>query len=239
MNKPLNRDIITYAAMFTMLLNHMAAILLISGTFWYELLSSIGYFTGTVMLYFLVEGYYHTHSKKKYFQRLVVFAVISQIPFQLAFSENGGRLNMIFTLCICYMLIRGLDQCQNLEGKLALFAIALIASFFCDWPLLAPLFTVTFYYGRKDRNKLFLAFGMNLFCFWIFEFLDKIEIMELGTAILYSLLSIVGVELAALCLLFFYNGRRMERGREFSKWFFYFFYPAHLLVLGIADYLMK
>ena len=78
-NKPyqiLNRDIIKYIAMFTMLLNHIATIFLSSGTWLCESFLAIGYFTAITMTYFLVEGYHYTHSKKIYILRLFVFALI-------------------------------------------------------------------------------------------------------------------------------------------------------------------
>lgn len=50
-------------------------------------------------------------------------------------------------------------------------------------------------------------------------------------AIACGLLSGVGVVVSAIVVLFLYNGKRAERGRTFSKWFFYLFYPGHLLVL--------
>ena len=53
----LSRDFIKYIAMFTMLLNHTALILLTPGTMLREFLEDIGYFTGITMCYFLVEGY--------------------------------------------------------------------------------------------------------------------------------------------------------------------------------------
>ena len=39
--------------------------------------------------------------------------------------------------------------------------------------------------------------------------------------------------MAAVCILFLYNGKRAEKGKAFSKWFFYLFYPVHLLILGL------
>lgn len=84
----LNRDQIKYIAVFTMLLNHVANIFLQPGTFACEALKDIGYFTAPVMCWFLVEGYRYTRSVKKYAGRLLIFAVISQLPYYLAFARN-------------------------------------------------------------------------------------------------------------------------------------------------------
>ena len=85
----MNRDTIKYIAMFTMLLNHIANVFLTPGTLLFEVFVDVGYFTAITMCYFLVEGYGYTHSKEKYGKRLFLFAVLSQVPFNLALTEEG------------------------------------------------------------------------------------------------------------------------------------------------------
>ena len=74
----LTRDAIKYLAIFTMLLNHIANVLLPENTILWEVFIDIGYFTAITMCYFLVEGFYYTHSRRKYGERLLIFAGISQ-----------------------------------------------------------------------------------------------------------------------------------------------------------------
>lgn len=62
----LSRNAIKIWAMLAMVLNHVAAIFLPSGTFWWEALTDIGYFTAITMCYFLAEGYAHTLSRPRY-----------------------------------------------------------------------------------------------------------------------------------------------------------------------------
>ena len=80
----MNRETIKLLAMLTMFCNHFACVFLETGTAGNEIMTDIGYFTAVTMCYFLVEGYHYTHSRKKYAQRLLVFGVISQIPYSLA-----------------------------------------------------------------------------------------------------------------------------------------------------------
>lgn len=231
-----NRDIIKYIAMFTMLLNHIAHIFLTRGTPLYEVLEDIGFFTAPVMCYFLVEGYGYTRSKVKYGLRLLAFAVISQIPFRLAFEQDG--LNMIFTLFCCFLLLIVMERVENAIPRIGLGMPLILITVYSDWGVVAPLFTIFFYNGRGDRKKTALGFGV---CYFLFALLNVQNYMngEPGNwtayAVFHALLSGFGILAAGVVILFFYNGKRTERGKNFAKWFFYLFYPGHLLLL----YLIK
>ena len=128
----LNRDVIKFFAMFAMLLNHIANVFLESGTLLSEIFLDIGYFTAITMCYFLVEGYRYTHSKMQYGLRLFVFALISQIPFQMAFPHGGG-LNMIATLFICFLILVVREKVSN-PALCAILQIFLVfATAMGDW----------------------------------------------------------------------------------------------------------
>ena len=51
---------------------------------------------------------------------------------------------------------------------------------------------------------------------------------------IHALLSALGIVASGIIILCFYNGKKSEKAPKFSKWFFYVFYPAHLLVLSIV-----
>ncbi|MGI6006271.1 MAG: TraX family protein [Ruminococcus sp.] len=239
--KFLNRDEIKYNAMFTMLLNHIANIFLAPGTVLCTLFLDIGYFTAPVMCYFLVEGYHYTRSRKKYALRLAAFAVISEIPFCLAFSQAYNEepiisfcgFNMIFTLLLCFGILHVQNQVKGNFKKVLLMAILFLLSLFSDWAVLAPLLTLLFAAAAGNREKIRNAFIIVSAVFALLNFQPGVSGRGIGIDIVYALFSAVGIVLAGVVILFCYNGKRMERGRTFSKWFFYLFYPAHLLMLGI------
>ena len=117
----MNRDQIKYVAMFTMLLNHIANVFLEPGTFLFEVMVDVGYFTAITMCYFLVEGYGYTRSKEKYGKRLLLFALISEIPFCLAFTEEGTisfvSMNMLFTLFLCFLILYAMEKSLQESGR--------------------------------------------------------------------------------------------------------------------------
>ncbi len=227
-----NRDVIKYVAMLAMLLNHIAHIFLTRGTLLYEILEDIGFFTAPVMCYFLVEGYGCTSSRVKYGCRLFLFAVLSQIPYQLAMDSAG--LNMIFTLFCCFLILTVMERVGNPLLRAGLVMALALATVYADWALIAPIFTVCFYDGRGDRKKTALYFGLGYVLFAIMN-VQNYRNGEPGNwtayAVFHALLSGLGILAAGAVVLFFYNGRRIERGKNFSKWFFYLFYPVHLLAL--------
>lgn len=236
--KVLNRDVIKYIAMFTMLLNHIAGIFFDGGII-REIMLDIGYFTAVTMCYFLVEGYQYTRSKKKYALRLLVFAVISQAPYVLAFYEEFIQLNMIFTLLLCFLIICVLYSDMPKIFKTFLCILLIFVSLFSDWALLAPVYTVLFVKCRGSNKKMAAAYGTAAVLFMGFNYLNYSMIYDTALqAVWPALASGIGIVMSGIVILVFYNGKRMERGREFSKWFFYLFYPAHLLILGIIRVLI-
>ena len=239
--KILNRDVIKYIAMFTMLLNHIANIFMEPGTLLFTVFVDIGYFTAPVMCYFLVEGYRCTRSKKKYGLRLAFFALLSEIPFCLAFSEiyTGERIisfcgfNMIFTLLLCFCILLVMEYVGDMILKDILIIGLFLLSAFSDWAYAAPLFTVLFALSGGDRRRIRNAFLAGAGLFALMNFNPGSGISETLVSLGYALLSAVGILAAGAVILWLYNGKRMERGKTFSKWFFYWFYPVHLLILGI------
>ena len=88
-----------------------------AGHLWYEVLVDIGYFTAITMCYFLVEGFRYTHSRKQYALRLFGFGVVSQVPFSMAFAQNGilefQDFNMMFTLFLCFCILLCIETIRN------------------------------------------------------------------------------------------------------------------------------
>lgn len=240
--KGLNRDVIKYIAMLTMLLNHISTIFMKSGSFLSEFFLDIGYFTAITMCYFLVEGYQYTHSKKAYAIRLLLFALISEVPYCLAFTQDGiiefEGLNMMFTLLICFGILVVFDRTSNMVLRFTYALFSIILSLFCSWAILAPIFTLLFIWSKGSDKKIKLSFTIAVLLFAAFNLAGGIGRFSMTTNILYALGSMVGTGLSGIVITYLYNGKRLEKGRVFSKWFFYWFYPVHLLILGLIRIFM-
>lgn len=243
MSRGLNRDEIKLIAMGTMLLNHVATVFMEPGTFFYELFLDIGYFTAITMCYFLVEGWSRTHSRKRYALRLFGFALLSQIPFSLALAEGGklqnSNLNMMFTLFFCFLIICALRQVPDpMIGK----CIALFLTFctvFCDWAVFAAVFTWLFVWAEGSEQRKRSAYIWSVCIFGFSVLLSGIGRYTPAGLLSYALGATAGVALSAYCILYWYNGKRMEKGKKFLQWFFYLFYPLHLLILGLLRFALQ
>lgn len=228
--KVLNRDQIKYIAVILMALNHIANIFLKEGTVPFLLLRNLGYFTAPVMCYFLVEGYYYTHSRKQYGQRLLLFALLSQIPFQIAFGEGQSwrlvRGNMILTLFICFLILVCLDERHVPPAAALIFLTA-----FCDWGMSAPLMVILFRNSRMNQKKRMRDFFIVSLVLFEEGYMEAAG--TVGIRILYAFWECSAVLLAGIVLIYLYNGEKGPCGSGFNRWFFYIFYPAHLLLLGV------
>ena len=233
----LNRDVIKYIAMTAMLLNHIANIFLVPGTLWYEVLVDIGYFTAITMCYFLVEGFRYTHSRKQYALRLFGFGVVSQVPFSMAFAQNGilefQDFNMMFTLFLCFCILLCIETIRNRFLRGVLIVLLIFGSLFCDWALLAPVFTLLFRWSGQDQKRLRFSFALSAALFGWLNYTSSVWLYPTAQCLLMACGSMAGIAASGFVILYLYNGQRAARGKNFSQWFFYLFYPVHLLVLGV------
>ena len=131
----MTRDAIKYLAIVAMTLDHIAYIFLEPQTLLYRLFLCIGTFTGPVMIYFLIEGYFYTHDVRGYAKRLLLFALLSQLPFSLAMGGFFG--NMLFTLLICLGVLYVHDHVADGRLQKILYALLFFVSLFTDWNFLS------------------------------------------------------------------------------------------------------
>lgn len=234
----MSREAIKYTAIACMALNHISLALLPEGTILADALTYIGYFAAAVMCFFLAEGFSCTSSKKRYGARLFLFGVISQFPYWLAFGE--WSLNIMFTLFLCFLLLAVRTDGRFAGKRLVPGLLIVFASEICDWAFLAPVFTLLFYNAGKNREELKRACGFVVILYVIFTFVSTCgTVYGAAEALVRAVVSAAGPAAACLIILYVYNGQESsrtadKRATKAEKWFFYLFYPAHLLAIGLV-----
>lgn len=231
----LNRDMLKAIAAAAMLLDHISWRFLAFASPPAQLFHTLGRVTLPIMCFLLAEGYAHTRSREKYALRLLLFALLSQIPFAM-FQGNRWYeppLNVLFTLLFCFLALLSYDQIQHnaLRGLAVLGCIAV--TWWCDWPVTAVLFTLAFWCFRGNAGKRAAAFSAAAVYYFCSSLILTLLEGHGFTSSLFACLYMPGVFLA-LALLSCYNrqkGRFFENG--LGRWFFYLFYPAHLLLLAV------
>ncbi|GHT20583.1 fimbrial assembly protein fimC [Bacteroidia bacterium] len=186
-----------------------------------------------IFAFLISEGVVHTRSVKKYLAGMCVFALISEIPYNLLHS-----VYRFHTLNICY------PRMQNVFFTLALGIIAIIfykkmireTALFnrCTCFLLIILTLIAACILRVDYGWLMVLAILILYIYKDSQL--RLPIFAVFIVIFYLLISYkarIGWAAGALCALvplYCYNG---QRGRNLNKWLFYAFYPVHLLIIAL------
>ena len=199
-------------AMLAMTADHIGAV------FFPEipLLRWIGRLAMPVLCFFIGEGLRHTRSPRRYLLRLTGFALLSELPFDLAFygGIEWGHQNVYFTLALGLLALWAI-QSRGMEGwPLALTAALAAELLGCDYGMYGVLLILLLdRFHRARSEQLAGAALLNLAFFG---------------------LQTQTLSLIALPLLWLYNGKR---GRD-DRRLFYLYYPAHLCVLGILRFVL-
>ncbi len=226
----LNRNQLKYLVIVAMLIDHIAWAFVPTTSLLGQVMHFIGRLTGPTMAYMLVEGYCYTRNVKKYALRLGIFALLSWIPFSyFEYGKIGLQFGVIYTLFLSLLGIWLWDKGNCAKPVKILGIIGLcILSLFGDWPIFDVLYALFLFVYRNNPKDKWMAFCIiTLFCCADIFFARP----------WWGALFQFGIFMVPLLIQFCYNGKSGSK-KPFHKWFFYVFYPAHLLVLGILRWVV-
>ena len=229
-------------AIFTMLIDHIGAAVIEAGILssndmarmmailetergmqWYLadiVLRLIGRLAFPIFCFLLVEGFTHTGNEAKYARNLLLFALISEIPFALAFFGRlffPGAQNVYFTLFLGVEMMCFLKKYAGrpvIQGAAVAAACGLSVLLKSDYSYMGILMIASFYLLRNRRTTQLILAGI------------------LAAA---ESLTLFGAAALALIPIARYNG---ERGKLRLKYFFYWFYPVHIMALYLLRCLL-
>ena len=188
-------------------------------------LFGFGGLTFPIMAFLLVEGYKYTSNVFRYGRRLLVFALVAEIPYWLFLSH---QLNVLFTLFVCLALLYAHDHMKSRPLFWCVFVLVTLATSVCDWGVLAPIMVLTLHVVQERRRSVTYSALMPI-CTSGLPSLATFAATATLRNLAFALYPLVGCT-ATIPLLCAYNGKR---GRS-MKWFFYAYYPAHIAVLGLV-----
>ena len=251
MKLPINSPLIKkpFGGLTANMLRTIAVIFMLSDHIWATALSFgdwmtyIGRMAFPIFAFQIAEGFVHTSNFKKYALRLLGFAVITEIPFNLFYSSrffNPYHQNVLFTLLLGLLAIKVIDglkkdrSLKNIALSVLLLGLILLASVvgFVDYNHYGVL-TVIMFYLMRDFPFAWLGqlIGMIIINIVIFEglvfpveiFGKTFEIPSQGFAVF------------ALIPIWLY-GNRKGKSSKILQYGFYAFYPLHMLVLFLIKH---
>ena len=213
----LNTTALKLIAVISMTIDHTGCILF-SEQLW---MSYIGRLAFPIYAFLIVQGYIHTHDVKKYLIRLGLFALISEIPFNLMVSGRyfyRYNQNVFFTLFIGLVSIMLMDRLsRRLPLQYAFWSLVPVAlgcgaayMLDSDYSYMGILMIAIFYAARFDFPWQVISVGLIQFC------MDGNQWFAVTAFVPLAL----------------YNGKKGP-GNKAVQWMFYLYYPLHLLVLCI------
>jgi len=188
----------------------------------YEACRSFGSLAFPIFAFFLVEGYFRTHNIRKYILRIAFFAIVSEIPFDLALYQKPfefSHQNIMFEFLLALFMLLLFKYIENVVGlsegvRYVCIISAVIGfgdlAFICnlDYNIKGIVLIAVLYFLRSSGALSLIA---GAACFSIKKFAP-----------------------ISFLLLYFYNPDIKPR----FKYFFYLFYPLHLLVLYLLGTLL-
>ena len=186
-----------------------------------SIMQLIGGMAIPVFAFLLVEGFRNTSDYKKYLIRMIITALVSEIPYDLAIRGkvwDFSSQNAMITMCICLIMLK----CMELFSDSTRFAGSMVRILI----MIAAIVWVSIL-----RAEYGLCMVLLVTVFYVF---DTRNVLKTVLGCIISLMYVTGP--IAFYGIWCYTGERKDR---INKYVYYVFYPVHLLVLGvIAKYVL-
>ena len=196
----------------------------------FSILNLFGRLAFPIFAYQLVQGYIYTKNKKKHLLKLLLFAIISEIPFKLFLSTftNEKYINVLFTFFLATLVIYICEKVSNKYLKIIVIVITSIISQLlkADYGVFGIILVYTFYYfeTKNIKNKK-MKLGIITFLLCNLKWIQKM--FENPSVINTYLMCGIFTSLS----IFFINAYNQKEGPKL-KFFFYILYPLHMLILS-------
>ncbi len=233
--KILSNNNIKMIAIVAMFCDHFCKALL-NNNYW---LTYIGRLAFPLFAFLIVEGYNKTSDFKSYLKRIFIFALISEIPYNLMFGSPIylGGMNVLFTFLISLLVIRVMDLSWKKNkilgigvGGIAVVLGVLVSSFvFTDYYGPGVLTVVSFWLFSKIKYGWIMQLISLIYINWKIIAGECFVIM-LGSYELWVPFQAIAV--LSMIPILMYNGELGRGGKKFQK-FAYWFYPVHMTILGL------
>ena len=181
-----------------------------------KIFAILGRIAFPIFLFLLVEGLKHTHSKRKYLIQLLIFAAISEVPYDLCIYESVFEpefQNIFFTIAIAIAVLWIIDELRKNVKDLYRLLFGIIVC------IAAALFSEVMHFDYG-----FLGIVIPVILYILYDYRIMGTGLGYATVAAYEPWSFMGFFLVNM-----YNGKR----GHIKKWIGYVFYPAHLIVLGL------
>ena len=239
----LSQEGLKLIACFTMLIDHIGATFVLKALSQatgatkvellelYNVLRAVGRLSFPIYCFLLVEGTSYTRDSRKYAIRLLVCALLAELPYDLM---RYGRItfehqSVMLTLLLGFMMLTVMKKCPNALLKLLLVlpfaAVAQQLHTEYGWKGIAVI--GVFAFSRDFPYKYVWQF----FCLWCIFSPDHLMMFNWLDGFKYKIQELCVFALVPIAL---YDGHKSTNSR-LVQWMFYLFYPVHLMVIHLVS----
>lgn len=227
-------------AMLFMLCDHLWATI-IPGNQW---MTCVGRLAFPIFAFMIVEGFFYTHNFKKYILRIIVWAFLTEIPFDLMCTGilfYPYHQNVLWTFLISLCCIATIEHAKKQKIIWKTFCITILVSVFgvvlgfvtmADYYGFGVMTVLVFYFFRGRRWYHFIGQFVGIYYIHAVLF-DGLQypVNLFGWQVM---ISHQGLALLALIPIWLYNGKQGPHNKKI-QFVWYAFYPVHMMILYVLQ----